>query len=98
MLASWLQFIKVKVIATTLYPLPEALVATIHLNRQGFASVCEQAGLDTYKSLARRINVDLATVSRVMSGKANPGVRFIAGSVAAFGSARFPDLFSVTNR
>jgi transcriptional regulator with XRE-family HTH domain len=44
---------------------------------------------------ASRIGVNPSQVSRVLTGKAAPGTRFIAGVLELFGVDTFADLFSV---
>lgn len=71
------------------------MLATITLNRPGFARLKQTSSIKHDAEFASRINVDACTVSRVTSGKNGPGTRFIAGCMEAFGTDCFADLFLV---
>jgi transcriptional regulator with XRE-family HTH domain len=71
------------------------VLATLALRQDGLAKIRKLAKIETDKDLAERIDVDAATVSRVLSGKQAPGPKFIAGLVEAFGKEWFSDLFDV---
>ena len=71
------------------------MATKVELNRPGLAKVRKLAGLGVGKDFAERINVDPATVSRVLSGKASPSSAFIGGCVEAFGAEYFEDIFIV---
>ena len=73
-------------------------MATLTINHDGLRKLREQLGSPTNETLARRMKVDAATVSRVLSGKSTPGASFIAGAVLAFGATRFSDLFLVVDK
>ncbi|SLF32598.1 Uncharacterised protein [Mycobacteroides abscessus subsp. bolletii] len=70
-------------------------MATIGLNKPGLAKIKRLSGIQRDIDFAMRINVDAATVSRVVTGKSAPGPRFIAGCIEAFGADCFTDLFVV---
>lgn len=65
------------------------------INHEGFQKACDTAGLYTNKAIARRMEIDAATLSRVTTGQSSPGPRFIAGAMLAFGGSWFADLFRV---
>lgn len=68
-------------------------MATLRLRKDKLASYRRLAGINTDLDLARRINMDPSSVSRVLKGSQEPGPRFIAGLVTVFGPELFPDLF-----
>lgn len=73
------------------------LMATLTINHEGLARLRKDAKAPvTNNGLARLLGVDKATVSRVLSGRAVPGPRFIVGSLRAFGTVLFSDVFLVT--
>lgn len=65
------------------------------INHEGFQKACDTAGLRTSKAVARRMDIDAATLSRVTSGQSAPGSTFVAGALMAFGVSWFGDLFCV---
>lgn len=71
------------------------MLATLRINPPGLTKIRRLTGLDQDFAFAERINVDKATVSRVLTGKSAPGPRFIAGCIEAFGGDCFGDLFDV---
>lgn len=72
------------------------MLATLAINRTGFAKIRRLTGLDKDYEFAQRIQVDPGTLSRVLTGKSAPGPRFIAGCIEAFGGDCFTDLFDIT--
>ncbi len=70
-------------------------MATLTLNRPGLEKVRRLAKINHDHEFAARIEVDATTVSRVLTGKSDPGAKFIAGCIAAFGADCFNDLFLV---
>ncbi len=70
-------------------------MATLALKPEGLAKIRKLARIQTDKELAELIGMDAATVSRVLTGKAAPGPKFIAGLVSAFGPEWFSDIFAV---
>lgn len=72
-------------------------MATLALNARGVTKIRRLAGLSKDKDFADRIGIDQSTLSRVLTGKAAPGPRFIAGCVEAFGADVFEDLFTVAD-
>lgn len=70
-------------------------MATITLNRPGLEKVRRLAKIKHDHEFATRIEVDATTVSRVLTGKSDPGAKFIAGCIAAFGADCFNDCFIV---
>ncbi|MCP2163110.1 helix-turn-helix domain-containing protein [Williamsia serinedens] len=73
------------------------MLATLSLNTDGLAKIRRLTGTTKDYEFAQKIQVDPGTVSRVLSGKAGPGPRFIAGCVEAFGADCFTDLFDVVS-
>ena len=71
---------------------------SLKIDQDGLARLRKQLGSPTNDALARKMKVDSATVSRVLSGKSAPGTRFIAGALLAFGTAWFSDLFQVVDK
>lgn len=71
------------------------MLATLGLKLEGLAKVRKLAGIDTDVELARRAGIDPGNLSRVLSGKAAPGPKFIAGLMDTFGTEWFTDLFEV---
>jgi transcriptional regulator with XRE-family HTH domain len=71
---------------------------TLKINPDGLERLRSQLGSPTNDALARRMKVDSATVSRVLSGKSTPGARFIAGALLAFGTAWIGELFQVVEK
>lgn len=71
------------------------MLATLALKPEGLSKIRKLARIETDKQLAEMIGLDAATVSRVLTGKAAPGPKFIAGLIGAFGAEWFTDLFVV---
>lgn len=71
------------------------VTATLRLRTAQLVKYRTLAGIATDDSLAKRMGVDPATVSRVLRGKQEPGPRFIAALVAAFPGMDLDDLFEV---
>jgi transcriptional regulator with XRE-family HTH domain len=69
----------------------------ITVNRDGFDRMVRQLGIESDRELARRMSMDVSTVSRVRSGKAAPGRRFIAAALKLFGTGWFNALFQVVD-
>lgn len=70
-------------------------MAQIKLKPRGLAKHRKAAGITTDPELASRLGVDRTTVHRILAGDADPGTRFIAGAVLAFGVESFDELFRV---
>lgn len=71
------------------------MLATLRINPVGLAKIRRLTQTSLDREFAEKIHVDPGTVSRVLTGKAAPGPKFIAGCVEAFGSDCFTDLFDV---
>jgi len=71
------------------------MTATLKLRKDQLAKFRTLAGIKTDDALAKRMGMDPATVSRVLSGKQDPGSKFIAALVAAFPGMDLDDLFEV---
>ncbi|WP_433658085.1 helix-turn-helix domain-containing protein [Nocardia sp. CA-128927] len=83
-------------IATTELPRRgNAPVARLALKHEGLAKIRRLAKIEQDSRLAELMHIDPATISRVLRGKAAPGVRFIAGIVDVFGSEWFDEVFEV---
>lgn len=70
-------------------------LATLRINHDGLARHRRRAKIHDDHELARMMGVDYSTLHRVLSGKSSPGIRFIGGAVALFGSTSFAQLFDV---
>ena len=70
-------------------------MAKLALRQDQLAKFRRLSGIKTDLEFAKRIGVHRSQVSRVLSGDAAPGPRFIAGVVALFGVECFQDLFTV---
>lgn len=68
-------------------------MAFLQVNQDGFKRALELAG--STRSLAKLIEVDQATLVRVLQGGTHPSGRFIAGVVANLGGEWFDNLFTV---
>lgn len=55
------------------------------LRPDGLQLLRTNRGWITDRELAERIGINQSNLSRVLSGKAKPGVKFVAGAVQAFG-------------
>lgn len=71
------------------------MLATLALRPEGLQKIRKLAKITTDKELAARIGINQSNLSRVLSGKAAPGPRFIAGVIEAFGPEWFSDVFIV---
>lgn len=71
------------------------MLATLKLNPTGLAKIRRLTSTSLDREFAEKIHVDPGTVSRVLTGKAAPGPKFIAGCIEAFGGDCFTDLFDV---
>jgi transcriptional regulator with XRE-family HTH domain len=70
---------------------------SLSISQQGLVRLRAKIGLDSDQEFARRIGVDPATVSRVLNGKSEPGKKFLAGVLHAFGHRWFTELFQVVD-
>lgn len=70
--------------------------ATLQLRADKLAKIRRWAGLDTDAALADRMGVSAASVSRVLSGKQQPGPAFIAALCSSL-EADLDDLFEVVS-
>lgn len=71
------------------------VLATLALRPEGLQKVRKLAKITTDADLAKQIGINQSNLSRVLTGKAAPGPRFIAGIVDAFGAEWFSDIFMV---
>lgn len=71
------------------------MVATLKLRTDQLKKLRQLAGIETDSALAKRMDVDAATVSRVVRGIQAPGPRFMGALVACFPGFDLDDLFEV---
>lgn len=74
------------------------MTATIRLRETQLLKYMGMSNLDTKRDLARRMNVNESTVSRVLLGHTAPGEQFIAALLKAFPHLDFYDLFEVVDK
>lgn len=70
---------------------------TIHLERDAFVRAAMLAGFRSDYALAKRMEVNRSTVSRVLMGKLQPGPAFVAGALVALAPHKFNDLFKIVH-
>jgi len=68
---------------------------TIHLHVDFFVASMRKAGFSSDASVARVMEVDRSTVTRVLAGELRPGRAFIGGALTALAPLTFDDLFTV---
>ncbi|GAA2685795.1 MULTISPECIES: transcriptional regulator [Actinosynnema] len=68
---------------------------TIQLRDEEFTRVSRLAGYRSDYALARAMDVNRSTVTRVLSGDLQPGPAFIGGALVALYPLRFEDMFTV---
>lgn len=71
------------------------MLATLALKPDGLAKLRKLAKIDTDIELARRSGIDPGNLSRVLTGKAAVGPKFVAGLLDVFGVEWFSELFEV---
>lgn len=71
------------------------MTTTLRLRTDHLAKMRKLAGLTTNSSLAARMGVDEASVSRVLRGLQVPGPKFMAALVSCFDGYDLDDLFEV---
>lgn len=71
------------------------MTATLRLRTDQLKKIRGWVGLKTDAALAARMGIDAGNLSRVLSGKQQPGSKFIATMLVAL-EADFDDLFEVT--
>lgn len=74
------------------------MTTTLRLNFAQLQKLRKLARIDTNAALARQMNVDEATVSRVIQGKQAPGPKFMASLVTCFPGFGLDDLFEVVEK
>lgn len=72
-------------------------MATVKINHDGLNKLRARAGVIDDKDLANRMSINPGTLHRVLSGKSDPGNRFIGGALQTFGHAWFNELFIVVS-
>ncbi|MFC6089693.1 transcriptional regulator [Saccharothrix lopnurensis] len=68
---------------------------TIRLRAELFTKAMRLAGFRSDYALARAMDLNRSTVTRVLTGQLNPGPAFIAGALTALTPMTFTDLFHV---
>ncbi|MFC5055464.1 transcriptional regulator [Saccharothrix xinjiangensis] len=68
---------------------------TIRLRTDVFSKAAKLAGFGSDYSLARRMGVNRSTVTRVCSGRLQPGPAFIGGALTVLAPMNFEDLFEI---
>ncbi len=68
---------------------------TIQLRKEKFTNAATLAGYRSDYALAKAMDVNRSTVSRVTGGELQPGPAFVGGALTALAPLRFEDLFEV---
>ncbi|MFC6091574.1 transcriptional regulator [Saccharothrix lopnurensis] len=68
---------------------------TIRLRTEAFLAALRKARFFSDYSLAREMQVNRSTVTRVLAGQLQPGPAFIAGALTALAPLTFDDLFTI---
>lgn len=76
-------------------PHSDALMAYIDLRPGGVDAAHQLAGTTFNRELAVLLEIDQSNLSRVIAGNAKPGIRFVAGIIAAFGIDHLLDVVMV---
>lgn len=69
---------------------------TIQLRKEKFHAASKLAGFISDYALAKAMDVNRSTVSRVTGGDLQPGPAFVGGALTALAPLKFEDLFAVT--
>ncbi|GAA1294324.1 transcriptional regulator [Saccharothrix xinjiangensis] len=69
---------------------------TIRLRTEPFTKAMRLAGFHSDYALARAMDLNRSTVTRVLTGQLQPGPAFIGGALTALAPMTFTDLFDVT--
>lgn len=69
---------------------------TIRLRALAFETAARRAGFRSDYALAKAMEVNRSTVTRVRGGDLHPGPAFIGGALKALSPLRFDDLFVIT--
>lgn len=67
----------------------------IQLRDEEFARVSRLAGYKSDYALAKAMDVNRSTVTRVLTGELQPGPAFIGGALTALHPLKFEDIFKV---
>lgn len=70
---------------------------TVELRTEAFTKAARLAGHTSHYALARAMEVNRSTVTRVLRGQLQPGSAFIAGALTALAPMQFHDLFEVVS-
>lgn len=73
------------------------MMATIAINVPEIRKCQKLAGIKNDRELADRMQLDAGNLSRVLTGRASPGPKFLAGLVVVFGVEWFADLVDVVS-
>ncbi|MEU5695923.1 transcriptional regulator [Actinosynnema sp. NPDC020468] len=68
---------------------------TIRLRAVAFAKAARLAGFSSDYALAKAMDLNRSTVTRVRGGELQPGPAFIGGALTALAPMQFDDLFEV---
>jgi hypothetical protein len=68
---------------------------TIKLRADAFRKAIQLAGFRSDYGLAKAMDVNRSTVTRVFNGHLQPGAAFIAGALTALEPMEFHDLFEI---
>lgn len=71
---------------------------TVRLRTEAFTAAVRLAGFRSVYALAKAMELNRSTVSRVMSGDLQPGPAFIGGALTALAPMPFNGLFDVTDQ
>ena len=72
-------------------------VSDIIVRTDGFDRMGQRIGIKSNRDLAERMRMNVSTVTRVLSGEAKPGRRFIAHALRLYGDGWFNALFQVVD-
>lgn len=70
---------------------------TIRLRTEKFRKAALLAGYHSSYALAKAMEVERSTVTRVLNGSLQPGPAFIGGALTALEPMQFDDLFEVVS-
>lgn len=68
---------------------------TIRLREDAFTKARKLAGFHSDYALAKAMGVNRSTVTRVLTGRLQPGPAFIGGALTALTPLQFNDLFDI---
>lgn len=68
---------------------------TVRLRTEAFVKAAKLAGFQSDYSLARAMDVNRSTVTRVITGRLQPGPTFIGSALTVLSPMAFNDLFDI---